>query len=602
MREKRPRWNRGSGSSRLGGGGSGKEIDDPTKDGWDTEAFHDKVKKQFEIIGKVLTHPEGLNAAGVAGLVTDDFACGALRPGSLVTAFEDEAVVVRRNAPERDGGGDRAPAGGEHRGAEGLAQALGALAGPFAGAQDLHYKFKVFRVLAASGEVTTRQFFALSGRLETGLLEENATWVVRWAPGSDGAPPRMRSIGVEDYEQAAGRRKDGVLFSDCTAAVLGGNTSYETQFLRGFNHWLERLQDPRYFALLGNPGVAVGDVDGDGLEDLYICQEAGLPNRLFLQNPDGTARDASEGWGVDWLESSRSALVVDLDNDGDQDLAVAILGGVVLAENDGAGHFRVRDVLATPDDTMSLSAVDYDRDGRLDLYVCIYHQNEDPQNTERATLPGASLRVVVHDANNGGSNCLLRNETAPGGSWKFTDVTREAGLDANNQRWSFAAAWDDYDNDGDQDLYVANDYGRDNLYRNDSEGPGTARFVDVSEAAHIENSAGGMAITWGDSDRDGWMDAFVSNMYSSAGNRIAFQSKFQPEAAPELKRRFQRLARGNTLLRNLGDGSFEDLSAEAGIEMGRWAWGSHFVDLNNDGWEDLVVANGYMTTEDTGDL
>jgi hypothetical protein len=111
-----------------------------------------------------------------------------------------------------------------------------------------------------------------------------------------------------------------------------------------------------------------------------------------------------------------------------------------------------------------------------------------------------------------------------------------------------------------------------------------------------------MAITWGDFDRDGWMDAFVSNMYSSAGNRIAFQTKFQPEAAPEFKRRFQRLARGNTLLRNRGDSSFEDLSAEAGIEMGRWAWGSHFADLNNDGWEDLVVSNGYITTEDMGDL
>ena len=297
-----------------GGGDSWKEIDDPTRDGWDTEAFHDKVKKQFEILGKVLTHPGEMDAAGVEGLVTEDFACGALRPDGLVTAFEDEALVVRRNAPVGDVAGDAAPAGGEHRGAEGLAQALGALARPFAGAQDLHYKFKVFRVLASSGEVTTRQFFALSGRLETGLLEENATWVVRWVPGSDGAPPRMRSIRVEEFEQAAGKRKDGLLFSDCTASVLGGNASYKTQFLRGLNHWLERLQDPRYFALLGNPGVAVGDVDGDGLEDLYICQEAGLPNRLFLQNRDGTARDASEGWGVDWLESSRSALVVDLDS------------------------------------------------------------------------------------------------------------------------------------------------------------------------------------------------------------------------------------------------------------------------------------------------
>ena len=98
------------------------------------------------------------------------------------------------------------------------------------------------------------------------------------------------------------------------------------------------------------------------------------------------------------------------------------------------------------------------------------------------------------------------------------------------------------------------------------------------------------------------MDALVSNMWSSAGNRVTFQNRFKPETAHEIKRRFQRLARGNTLLRNRGDGTFDDRSALAGIEMGRWAWGSHFVDVNNDGWEDLVVTNGYLTTDDTGDL
>jgi hypothetical protein len=178
------------------------------------------------------------------------------------------------------------------------------------------------------------------------------------------------------------------------------------------------------------------------------------------------------------------------------------------------------------------------------------------------------------------------------------------GLDVNNHRYSFAAAWEDFDNDGDQDLYVANDYGRDNLYRNDSrlttEGP--LQFVDISETAHVENSATGMAISWGDYDRDGWMDVYVGNMWSSAGNRITFQNKFQPDAPPEIKRRYQRLVRGNTLLRNLGNGGFDDRSAPAGVEVGRWAWGSLFFDMNNDGWEDIIVANGYITTADSGDL
>jgi hypothetical protein len=169
-----------------------------------------------------------------------------------------------------------------------------------------------------------------------------------------------------------------------------------------------------------------------------------------------------------------------------------------------------------------------------------------------------------------------------------------------------AASWDDFDNDGDQDLYVSNDYGRDHLYRNDKISDGSlkadAKFVDISDDAHIENSATGMSTAWADVNRDGWMDVLVGNMWSSAGNRIAFQEKFKSHASPDVKLRLQRFARGNTLLKNQGDGTFTDHSAAAGIEMGRWAWGTNFTDFNNDGWEDIVVSNGFITTEDTGDL
>ncbi len=295
------------------------------------------------------------------------------------------------------------------------------------------------------------------------------------APGTGGTPPRLRSIRVEDFELAASRQGGGVLFSDCTASILGKNTSYSDQFLRGMNYWFERIQDPHYFALFGNPGMAVGDVNGDGLDDLYVCQESGLPNRLFIQNADGSASDQSASWGVDWLESSRSALLVDLDNDGDQDLVVAILGGVVVAESDGQGKFQLRDVLASTDDTMSLSAVDYDMDGRLDIYVCAYGPNQGLENFDRGALPGAAAGFVFHDSNEGGNNSLFRNQISADDTWRFKDVTRDVGLDVNNQRYSFAATWDDFDNDGDQDLYVANDYGRDNLYRNDPPHPPLAK-------------------------------------------------------------------------------------------------------------------------------
>ena len=238
--------------------------------------------------------------------------------------------------------------------------------------------------------------------------------------------------------------------------------------------------------------------------------------------------------------------------------------------------------------TFSMTAADYDGDGDLDVYFCGYN----PQTIDnRSGTMGSPL--PYHDANNGGRNMLLRND----GQWRFTDVTDDVGLGGHQHQFSLAAAWEDYDNDGDQDLYVANDYGRDKLYRNDG---GT--FVEVGETSKVENGASGMSISWGDYNRDGWMDVYVANMFSSAGNRIAFQDRFKADAPVEIRRRMQRFARGITLLRNAGGQTFQDVSAKAGVEIGRWAWGSVWVDLNNDSWEDLIVANGYITNEQPGDL
>ena len=113
----------------------------------------------------------------------------------------------------------------------------------------------------------------------------------------------------------------------------------------------------------------------------------------------------------------------------------------------------------------------------------------------------------------------------------------------------------------------------------------------------------GMSASWGDFNRDGRLDIYISNMFSAAGNRITFQRQFKPGAPKTMLAQYQRHARGNSLFQaGLDGGGFSDVSVEQGVTMGRWAWGSRFVDLNNDGWEDLVVANGFISTEDTGDL
>ena len=113
----------------------------------------------------------------------------------------------------------------------------------------------------------------------------------------------------------------------------------------------------------------------------------------------------------------------------------------------------------------------------------------------------------------------------------------------------------------------------------------------------------GMSVSWADADQDGDLDLYVSNMWSSAGNRITYQRQFQENSDKESLKGFRRHARGNSLFINSGNGTFKDLSLESGTSMGRWAWGSRFADINNDGLQDILVANGFITQpEDSGDL
>jgi hypothetical protein len=148
---------------------------------------------------------------------------------------------------------------------------------------------------------------------------------------------------------------------------------------------------------------------------------------------------------------------------------------------------------------------------------------------------------------------------------------------------------------------VANDFGPKNLFRNDRLPSGEVRFVDVAGESGAEDRASGMSAAWGDMNADGEMDLYIGNMFSSAGQRVTRQPQFKPEDS-RVREYIQHFARGNTLLKNLGDSHFEDISVEAGVTMGRWSWSSNFCDLNNDGWLDLLIANGYITTDDTGDL
>jgi hypothetical protein len=578
------------------------EAIDPLAVGWTTEAINSRCGRRLKELVAILREDPEVSPERLAGLVASEYEGGALRPDPLQEVFVDEAFRVRRgrdHEPSDRDSSDREPSDRQPsdrnvgEGPAELAAALTALIAPLWGADrggdepavdpHFHFKFKIFGVEELEDRVFIDAYYAADGSGPDHLVEQSATWRIEWSPETESEPLRIRSIEVRDFEEVESRVPGRSLFSDCTGSVFAKDPTFVEQLLPGLDHWRARMATSLGLPLLGHSaGIAVGDVNGDELEDLFLCQPGGLPNRLYLNAGDGTVVPGPEPSDASILDFTRSALLVDWDDDGDRDLAAVVGAEIVFFSNDGTGRFRWEAILSTPGVTM-LTAADYDQDGDLDLYATGY------------SVPGRrdAWPVPYHDAENGLPNVLVANL----GDWKFADVTAEAGLDANNHRFSFSSAWEDYDNDGDPDLYVANDFGRNCLYRNDG-----GHFTDVAAEAGVEDLSAGMSAHWGDFDGDGWMDIFVSNMFSSAGNRVTYQRRFKPESEAGVRGHFQRHARGNTLFQSAGDGTFRDVSEEAGITMGRWAWGSIFADFNNDGREDLVVPNGFLTSTKPADL
>ncbi|HEX6882774.1 MAG TPA: VCBS repeat-containing protein [Planctomycetota bacterium] len=542
------------------------DVLDPLAGGWESEARSDAAAAQLKRIATFLERGGEAPAVFAA-----DFR--STPPPPLGVSFGDEVFRVRRAA-----GPAPAPRPGSGPFLELFTRAL-------VDAREIHAKFKYLAVEPGASRFTTQALLLVVAERAGGSLQVNSWWECEWRELPDGAAPELVHVRVLEHEELDAQAATHFVLADASAALFGAAPAWAEQLLPGINAWRARL-DTR----LGVPfvshaaGIAIADVDGDGLEDLYLCQPGGLPNKLFLHQPDGTVRDASAEAGVDFLDFSRSALLVDLDGDGDRDLAVNAAERLLLMGNDGRARFWLQAALEAPD-TTSLAAADVDLDGDLDLYACAYASPYDH----------SSLPVPYHDANNGKPNVLLENR----GDWLFVDVTAARGLDQNNRRFSFAAAFEDYDDDGDPDLYVANDFGRNNLYRNDG-----GSFVDVAPQAGVEDISAGMGVTWGDADGDGRFDLYVSNMYSSAGKRIAFQRQFQAAAGDDVRAHYQRHAHGNTLFRNRGDGTFEDVTGASplGVSFGRWAWGALFADLNGDGWQDLLSPNGFFTGEKSDDL
>ncbi|MFN0130471.1 MAG: FG-GAP-like repeat-containing protein [Verrucomicrobiales bacterium] len=558
---------------------------DPRQGDWKSEVFAEEAAAQLGRLAGTLASAQSVGAAQLETLATGEVAASELRPSALREVFAGPAKRVRRSQPPTGGESGATPL--PFHGLEACAGAFGRLVAPLGPPEARHIHLKIVSVAMDGDQAETTVTYDAAGRPSAGALQQTARWTCRWRMGPDG-PPLLTSIRVDAMEEV--ETDGGVWFGDITGLVLGENPSFREHVSRGLNHWLERVDRAYGLGYFRRHGIAVGDANGDGLDDIYLCQPGGLPNRLYLRREDGTAAEASAAFGVDWLDNTSSALFADVDNDGDQDLALTVKSRVRVLENLDNRSFLPRAALPLIDsDSLSLSSVDFDGDGDLDFYVCVGFADKNAHAETGENLPG----FVFHDSRDGGRNALFRND----GNWQFADATAESGLDADNRRHSLAAAWEDYDNDGDPDLYVANDYGPNCLYRNSG-----GKFEEVAEASGVRDFGAGMSVTWGDYDRDGWMDLYVSNMFSYAGNRISSQPEFLGREEPGVRAVNRRFAKGNSLFRNSGQGRFTETGSGAGVERGRWAWGSLFADIDNDGWEDLFVANGYITTPDKGDL
>ncbi len=433
-----------------------------------------------------------------------------------------------------------------------------------------------------------------------GLETREAVWVLSQLP--DGRLREERLYLVFDLIRLAGAgvEDDGGWKITGVRSAEGRTTTAPGPFFRDVTAQVL----PPGFDQIGaqiytDGGPVLADYDADGDVDLFLPR-VHAPARLYDNDGSGYFEDVTAARGLELnvlRQGSNSGLFLDFDRDGDLDLAVGVKqAGLLLLRNESRtdGPPRFRDAtedapLAGAGEWESIAAADYDGDGWVDVYLTNYNLIDMDHQPDSYV-----------DARDGLGNVLLKN---PGdGTAAFQDVTAQTGLALGSERWSYAASWADYDRDGDMDLFVANDYGPNSLYRNLGPSDGvapegrernTARFEEVAELTGAEDHGNGMGMIWADLDGDLWLDVYVSNMQSFAGNRITRLESFP--GSEEDRKLYRRFSKGNTLMKNLGDGTFEDITDAAGVRGAFWAWGNLALDYDSDTDLDLFVCGGFYT-------
>ena len=367
-------------------------------------------------------------------------------------------------------------------------------------------------------------------------------------------------------------------------------------------------------------GVALGDVDGDGWVDIYLCRISG-GNALYRNLGQWRFEEITQtsGTGCPNQFSTGSALA-DMDGDGDLDLLVNSLGGGTrLFLNDGRAHFteKTDSGLAREFGATSLALADVDGDGDLDLYVTNYRsdtfQDHPPGlNITTRKLPDGSTVIEPRDRMlglslpTGGLTGVERGQldvlyinrgngrfgAAPWDVGIFLDEKGEA-LTEPPTDWGLSALFRDIDGDGFPDLYVCNDFVNwpDRIWWN----TGGKRFTAAPRHAFRNTSLSSMSADMADINRDGFMDLFAADMLSPHHSHRAWQRPDTLEGAviwPTEDPSFRPEITRNTLHLARGDGTFAEIAPLAGLAASDWTWSAAFLDVDLDGWEDLLMTTG----------
>ena len=348
------------------------------------------------------------------------------------------------------------------------------------------------------GRIRTRVRFELAGPEKSGDSRRFARWQavgqweIEWEPAESESTGSSAGIAadwlvahwspVEAIETLARETP----FTDVTASAFGGDSTYRTHLLRDTNYWRTVLDTASGVDIFGNMRRERPVTRTATAGTRSICANPqGLPNRLYRQRAPGVFEDVARDAGVDLLDPTSMVLFADILNRGRQDLVVITESSPLLFLNDGRGRFTLKNNAfpagAQQAAHTGAALADYDgNDGYLDLYVCAYGYF---QGQGAAPIP-----APYYDARNGPPNLLFRNR----GDGTFENATERSGLNHGNDRFSFACAWTDVDEDGRPDLVVVNDFGRDQLYHN--RGDGTFEEIEDGVPGH----GAGMSASTGD--------------------------------------------------------------------------------------------------------